>query len=397
MTADDDTAASVMLTNFSEKSRLIKVFLGTGISRDSDIVDAATVLLLFFLLGVYIIRSSRRKKGSPPGPFLRIPLLGHLESFFMGSDLVKKSRKLRQKYGDIFSYNVVGVNTVHLCSYDLISKALKRKEVSSRIPFKKFSNINSVLSDVYIHGYHGLVITDGEEWQEQRRFCLKTLKNFGFGKSSFESLMVEEIKKFCSELRQECRQGPVDLSNRFNVMVINILWRIIGGKSFDYQDKKFAELVQHLTKGFSAIAPTPKLAILFAFPFLRKLFPKLTGFDVLKKGYHGVYDFLEKEIKEHKDNLDVDNPKDFIDAYLIEMKRKTAEGDTRSSFYEGQGVECLFCVLHDLFLAGSETSSTFLLWSVILLIRHPDLQARIQAELDTVGRDICIKVRKIFI
>ena len=310
----------------------------------------------------------------------------------MGSDLVKKSRKLRQKYGDIFSYNVVGVNTVHLCSYDLISKALKRKEVSSRIPFKKFSNINSVLSDVYIHGYHGLVITDGEEWQEQRRFCLKTLKNFGFGKSSFESLMVEEIKKFCSELRQECRQGPVDLSNRFNVMVINILWRIIGGKSFDYQDKKFAELVQHLTKGFSAIAPTPKLAILFAFPFLRKLFPKLTGFDVLKKGYHGVYDFLEKEIKEHKDNLDVDNPKDFIDAYLIEMKRKTAEGDTRSSFYEGQGVECLFCVLHDLFLAGSETSSTFLLWSVILLIRHPDLQARIQAELDTVGRDICIKV-----
>ena len=392
MTADDDTAASVMLTNFSEKSRLVKVFLDTGISRDSDILDAATVLLLFFLVGVYIIRSSRRKKGSPPGPFLRIPLLGHLESFFMGSDLVKKSRKLRQKYGDIFSYNVVGVNTVHLCSYDLISKALKRKEVSSRIPFKKFSNINSVLSDVYIHGYHGLVITDGEEWQEQRRFCLKTLKNFGFGKSSFESLMVEEIKKFCSELRQECRQGPVDLSNRFNVMVINILSRIIGGKSFDYQDKKFAELVQHLTKGFSAIAPTPKLAILFAFPFLRKLFPKLTGFDVLKKGYHGVYDFLEKEIKEHKDNLDVDNPKDFIDAYLIEMKRKTAEGDTQSSFYEGQGVECLFCVLHDLFLAGSETSSTFLLWSVILLIRHPDLQARIQAELDTVGRDICIKV-----
>ena len=45
MTADDDTAASVMLTNFSEKSRLVKVFLDTGISRDSDILDAATVLL----------------------------------------------------------------------------------------------------------------------------------------------------------------------------------------------------------------------------------------------------------------------------------------------------------------------------------------------------------------
>ena len=381
MTPDQDIA---VFTNFSQKSKLLKIF----VSSHNDIVDMVTVFLIFFLCGVYLIKSSRRKKGSPPGPFLQIPLLGHLESFLMGSDLVKKSHKLRQKYGDIFSYNVVGVNTVHLCSYSLISKALKKKEVASRIPFKKISNINKVLSDVYIHGYHGLVVTEGKEWQEQRRFCLKSLKHFGFGKSSLETIMQEEIKKFCEELKQDCREGPVDLSDKFNVMVINILWRIIGGKSFDYKDKKFEELVQHLNKGFSAIAPTPKLAMLFAFPFLRKLFPKWTGFDVLKRGYHGVYDFLTQEIYEHKANLDMDNPKDFIDAYLIEMKRKTDEGDRNSSFYEGKGLECLFCVLHDLFLAGSETSSTFLLWSVILLQRHPKVQVKIQAELDqAIGQD----------
>ena len=44
----------------------------------------------------------------------------------------------------------------------------------------------------------------------------------------------------------------------------------------------------------------------------------------------------------------------------------------------------MFCVLHDLFLAGSETSSTFLLWSIIFLMRDPNSQARIQAELDAV-------------
>ena len=72
----------------------------------------------------------------------------------------------------------------------------------------------------------------------------------------------------------------------------------------------------------------------------------------------------------------MDNPKDFIDAYLIEMKKKKDNEDTSSSFYEEMGIECLFCVLHDLFLAGSETSSTFLLWSIIFLMRDPKSQAK---------------------
>ena len=380
MTINNDKTHIAMLTDHSQ---LVKIY-----QSNNDLMDSLTVFLIVFVSIMHTIKTSKRRKGSPPGPYLRIPLIGHVESFLMGSDLVKKSRKLRERYGDIFSYNVVGVNTVHLCSFDLISKALKMKEVSSRIPFKKFSKIDAVLSEVYIHGYHGLVVTEGEEWREQRRFCLKTLKNFGFGKSSLETIIQEETQKFCSELRQECQKGPIDLSNRFNVMVINILWRIIGGKSFDYKDQQFAELVQHLTKGFSAIAPTPKLALLFAFPFLRKLFPKLTGFDVLKRGYHGVYKFLEQEIKSHQENLDMDNPKDFIDAYLIEMKKKTEEGDVNSTFFEEKGIECLFCVLHDLFLAGSETSSTFLLWATIMLLRHPEVQSRIQQELDeVVGQD----------
>merc|ERR1711915_36986 len=197
--------------------------------------------------------------------------------------------------------------------------------------------------------------------------------------------MHEEVIKFSEQLRMECENGPMDLANRFNVMVINVLWRIIGGKRFDYQDEKFAELVGHLNEGFSAIAPTPRLALLFAFPFLKDWAPRLTGFLNIQRGYHGVYNFLKDEIKSHQENLDIDNPKDFIDAYLIEMKKKKDNDDTSSSFYEEMGIECLFCVLHDLFLAGSETSSTFLLWAIIFLMRNPESQAKIHAELDSIS------------
>eukprot|EP00092_Neocalanus_flemingeri_P008902 GFUD01009577.1.p1 GENE.GFUD01009577.1~~GFUD01009577.1.p1 ORF type:complete len:538 (-),score=125.63 GFUD01009577.1:53-1666(-) len=366
-----------------EESKFVNIY-----RKADNESNAVCIVFVFIFIALWWIRYSRRSRGSPPGPLLKIPFLGHLESLLGGSDLVKKSGNLRKKYGDIFSYNIIGMNTVHICSFELINQALKKREVSSRIPFQKFPNISKVISDIYIHGLHGIVVTEGKEWLEQRRFCFKTLKNFGFGKSSMESIMHEEVVNFSKQLRSESENGPIDLANRFNVMVINVLWRIIGGKRFDYKDEKFAELVGHLNEGFSAIAPTPRLAFLFAFPFLKDWAPKMTGFDVLQRGYHGVYEFLRKEIKSHQENLDLENPKDFIDAYLIEMKKKKDNEETNSYFYEELGIESLFCVLHDLFLAGSETSSTFLLWSIIFLMRHPDSQAQLHAELDeVVGQD----------
>ena len=40
--------------------------------------------------------------------------------------------------------------------------------------------------------------------------------------------------------------------------------------------------------------------------------------------------------------------------------------------------------LFDLFLAGSETTSTTLNWAVLYMVRYPEVQARVQEELDSV-------------
>ena len=40
--------------------------------------------------------------------------------------------------------------------------------------------------------------------------------------------------------------------------------------------------------------------------------------------------------------------------------------------------------LFDLFLAGSETTSTTLTWAVLYMVRYPRVQARVQEELDAV-------------
>jgi hypothetical protein len=48
----------------------------------------------------------------------------------------------------------------------------------------------------------GVISTTGKYWREQRRFLLKNLKDFGFGKASMESMIQDELAKLCSKLSQ---------------------------------------------------------------------------------------------------------------------------------------------------------------------------------------------------
>ena len=41
----------------------------------------------------------------------------------------------------------------------------------------------------------GVFFSNGQEWHEQRRFALRHLKDFGFGKAGMEETIMEEVEK----------------------------------------------------------------------------------------------------------------------------------------------------------------------------------------------------------
>ena len=47
----------------------------------------------------------------------------------------------------------------------------------------------------------GLVCSEGKEWMEQRKFTMRQLKDFGFGKQSMECLVQEEVDEIIQGLR----------------------------------------------------------------------------------------------------------------------------------------------------------------------------------------------------
>lgn len=88
--------------------------------------------------------------------------------------------------------------------------------------------------------------------------------------------------------------------------------------------------------------------------------------------------FVAHVIENHRRDWNPAEARDFIDAYLQEIEKH--KGDATSSFQE----ENLICSTLDLFVAGTETTSTTLRWGLLYMALYPEIQEKVQAEIDRV-------------
>jgi len=89
--------------------------------------------------------------------------------------------------------------------------------------------------------------------------------------------------------------------------------------------------------------------------------------------------------------LDLNNPRDLVDSYLIiieKMKNDSSNNnesslDSNEEIFHGFDPELqLQQIILDLFSAGVETLKTSLLWSIIYMLHYPKVMKKVQAELD---------------
>ncbi|XP_038126747.1 cytochrome P450 2J6-like [Cyprinodon tularosa] len=334
----------------------------------SFFVDWDLKSLLLFVV-VFIITAdlvkNRRPVGFPPGP-RALPIVGNIFTWDQ-SRPHEKLMELARTYGDVFSLRFGQKWSVVLNGFDTIKEALLTKG-DSMVDRPKLALQEEVTGGL------GIIFSNGDIWKQQRRFALSTLKYFGFGKKSLEHVILDEFRH-CAEEFRAYKEKPVNPHLIINNAVSNIICHLVFGHRFEYGDEKFRKLMLLFDKALQ-IEASIWAQLYNSFPLLMRLLPG--PHQTVKQIWGDVKSFIREELNQHKENWDPTERRDYIDCYLQEIQMN--EGQEGNTFDEEN---LIMCVL-DLFVAGSETTSTTLRWSFLYMAKYPEIQENVQAEIDRV-------------
>ncbi|XP_033110727.1 cytochrome P450 2U1-like [Anneissia japonica] len=321
-------------------------------------------ILLFFLICVLFWRRRKSQLNFPPGP-LGLPYIGNLLAL-AGEAPHETLMKISNKYGSVFGLKLGVFPVVVLSDY----KSIKEAFVKSG---DKFSDRPRMVMFDGISKGRGVIGAYHEKGQkEQRRFALSALRSFGMGKRSFEEKITEEIEVFVEHIKNNFSRVAFDPSHIISTSVSNVTCSIIFGRRFDYRDKTFMEMLRIMHRSIELSTNASAMNFL---PVLK--YVPHTAFAELWKNYLTFKDFQIGIFNEHLKEYDPENPRDFIDIYRTQIS-KDKSGVT--SFDEAN----MAFVTADLFVAGTETTATTLLWALLYMTLYPDIQQKVQDELDKV-------------
>ncbi|XP_030074575.1 cytochrome P450 2F3 [Microcaecilia unicolor] len=335
-------------------------------------------VLLVILISCFMVYSKWQKTGKlPPGP-IHLPFVGNMLQVDI-NDLIKSLVKLSEKYGPIYTFYLGSRPTVVLCGYEILKEAL----VDNAEVFSGRGDFPAVQQ--YSKG-NGIVYGTGERWRQLRRFAITTLKNFGMGKRSLEERVKEEAQYLIAEL-QKTNGKPFDPTFAFSSAGSNIICSLVFGDRFDYKDQEFLTLL-HLINNSWHIMSSTWGQLLFVFPKIMRYLPG--PHRQIYKNYVKLGAFVAKRLKKNKETLDTNNLRDFIDCFLVKVEQEKNNCNTHFNY------ETMLKTTVNVFFAGTETVGSTLRYGFRILLRHPEVETKVQEEIDQVigrNRSPCMEDR----
>ncbi|XP_021519699.1 cytochrome P450 2A3 [Meriones unguiculatus] len=329
-----------------------------------------TVVAFLSIMVLISVWKQRKLAGKlPPGP-TPLPFIGNylqLNTEQMYDSLMKIS----ERYGPVFTIHLGPRRIVVLCGQEAVKEALvdQAEEFSGRGDQATF--------DWLFKGY-GVVFSNGERAKQLRRFSITILRDFGVGKRGIEERIQEEAG-FLLEAFRKTNGATIDPTFYLSRTVSNVISSIVFGDRFDYEDKEFLSLLRMMLGSFQFTATSKgQLYEMFSSVMKHLPGPQHQAFKELQ----GLEDFITKKVEQNQRTLDPNSPRNFIDSFLIRMLEEKKNPNTE--FH----MKNLVMTTLNIFFAGTETVSTTLRYGFLLLMKHPDVEAKVHEEIDRViGRN----------
>ncbi|CAG2100543.1 unnamed protein product [Medioppia subpectinata] len=299
------------------------------------------------------------KNALPPGP-IGLPFIGYMP--FLKGEPSRVFVQLAKKYGPVFGLQMGSQPVVVLNDWPSIKEALSHNSALHR---PKHNFFNTAFPA-------GFAAISGDDWKVQKRFTFHQLKNLGFGKTSMEDHIIDEINHMCQVL--DAKEGQeLEFRTIFPISVSNNVNSLNFGRRFDYTDSKKKAIDEFLKMdpsinitGFIAFYP---ILARFLLKYLTFLLP--SSLQNTTNIVKGVTDIIRTEYETHVKTFDENNNRDYLDAFIAELRVNKHDNMLAGNAF-------------DLFIGGSATVLMTLEWALLVLATNPQIQQHLHKEIDDV-------------
>lgn len=295
-----------------------------------------------------------------------------------------KSKIISCYFGDVF---IIIVN-----DYESIKEVLSREEFDNRVTNADFIKDRAFGKEL------GIFFIDGPQWHEQRRFALRHMRDFGFGRrqEKLERDIMDEMTLFLDILKngpiydqeKEILKGNLALfPDILYASSCNNIWNIMFGHRFDRSEHDMCRLICRTAMLFQRANDTTGGAI-FQRPFL-KYFGNMFGYKNHMKSSNILTAIVKKYLKHQKSTINENDDRGFIDRYLKKMN----QDDKPDSFTEEQ----LIILTIDMMFPALSAVPTVVTHILKYLMHHPRIMEKARKEIDAVvgtGRLVTWEDRK---
>ncbi|KAE8666461.1 Cytochrome P450 [Hibiscus syriacus] len=329
------------------------------------------ILLLVALFSV-TVHIFHKLKNHPPTPFPILPFIGHFY-LLLKKPLHRTLAKISAKHGRVLLLHFGSRPVVLVSSASAAEECFTKNDIilanRPKLLYGKHmgNNYTSLIWDSY-----------GENWRNLRRISAIQLLSSNCLQLLYAT-RLDELRLLLRKLFKD-QDRTVNLKSRLFELMVNLMMRMIAGKRY------YGDDVEDVAEGTRFREIMRESFLLAGASNMGDFVPLMKWFGKTEKRMINLSKrrdtFTQELIDECRSNMkngeescvSTDKKKNMIEV-MLSLQEQDPE------IYKDESIRSLMIVL---LLAGTDTSAATLEWAMSLLLNHPHVLNKAQAEIDAV-------------
>jgi cytochrome P450 len=304
-----------------------------------------------------------------PGP-RGLPLVGNAHQIRAAS-MHQIAERWSERYGPLYRFDIGRRRLVVIADPDVINVVLRERPDG----YRRWSEIESITGEIW--GSPGVFAAEGDEWRRARRLAVTAL-NSNHLQRYFE-IVATCTRRLHRRLEPEARAGrPIEIGAALSSFTVDVTSALAFGRDLNTLERGDDGLQEHLHRVFHA----SNRRLLAPFPYWR--YVKLPADRELDRSVAVLRPAVASFMEEARERIAArpelrEAPENFLEGMVAAQEKEGTFDD-----------EEILANVFTLLLAGEDTTSHTMAWTICSLATRPEVQARWAEEArDVLGDDPC--------